>query len=267
MERQLLNTVTARRIKRFRLYEVRLPLGMMKCLLGLCLLLSIYSVAQTPKRGLILPVADSLLYEEDYCCILSPNKGWTAYDAPNGKPVGTLKRWGNKAKDDQVPFAIYLVAGKQKTRITKYQEIEYELYALQYNDSNKGFIQVADSLQSFWLNVAELQQTGFHALGWMDWMIRQSEKDLHFMAKEPGLRLRKEPHTTGEIIGSVRGDLFQIKLTRESQGVWNKVKVMKLKRDPCESGMDDNIDFEWEGWLKVLDDNGEPNLWRYTRGC
>ncbi|HNP53592.1 MAG TPA: hypothetical protein PKK69_03205 [Ferruginibacter sp.] len=234
--------------------------------LALSFLLSLNSFAQ-PHRGLILPTVDSMRYNEAYCCVLSPANGFQVYDQPNGRAIAVLKRVGNADQDDQVPFRLSLVAGKQKTRFAQFREIEYDLHAINYIDSVNGFIRIGDSLKSYWLSVSELLQQGFKPVSWMEVMMKQCEQDLHFLANEPGLRLRKEPHTGSEVIGLVRGDLFQIRLSREYNGLWNKVKVQKLKRDPCESGMDDNIEFEWEGWLKVIDDSGEPNLWRYTRGC
>ena len=83
------------------------------------------------------------------------------------------------------------------------------------------------------------------------------------------MRLRKEPNSNTEIIGSVRGDLFEIKLTNQTAGQWCKVKITKYREHPCWTDLSEkeNIEYKTEGWLKIIDDNGEPNLWNYTRGC
>jgi hypothetical protein len=239
-----------------------------KCLL-LLLLVPCIGYAQTFTRGLIMPSVDSLKFEESYCCVLSPAKGFSVYDSPNGKIIGTLKRLGNVKEDDQAPYKIYLVSGAKKIKVNQFEEIDYDLYAIKYTDSVNGFIMILDTLNSNWLNVDELKQQGFKPVRWMDYMINTCREDLSFYPNEPGLRLRKEPNASSELIGSVRGTLFKIKLSGECSGQWNKVKVIKLKQDPCDGGLSDeeNIEYQMEGWLKVLDDRGEPNLWRYTRGC
>ena len=115
----------------------------------------------------------------------------------------------------------------------------------------------------------EIEKNGFRAINWRDQMITEGENTLGYFANEPGLRLRKEPNSESEIIGSVRGDLFEIKLTKTISGQWCKVKVKKYKEHPCNTDLEEaeNIESKTEGWLKIIDDNGEPNLWSYTRGC
>ena len=228
----------------------------------------LFTVGQEFHRGVIMPLVDSLQYAEKYCCILAPEKGFSVYDRPNGNLVGTLKRQVNK-QDDQAVYKIFLVTGSKKMKVDQYLEIEYDLYAINYTDSVDGFIKVLDTLKSCWINVAELKQKGFRAVNWRSFMMSLGEKDAGFYANEPGLRLRKEPNTNSEVIGSVRGDLFEIKLTAEISGQWNKVKIIKYKQSPCETELsnEENIEYRSEGWLKIIDDRGEPNLWRHTRGC
>lgn len=242
---------------------------MKKSILSIIILFPILIFAQSAKRGIIVPIIDSLETSEKYCCILSPEDGFSVYDNPNGKVIGTLKRIGNIKKDDQVPYKIYLVTGKKIVKINNYQEISYEIYAINYTDSIQGFVKVLDTSKNYWLKVAEITQKGFKTVNWFDHLINQSEHVLGYYAKEPGLRLRTEPNSNSEIIGSVRGDLFEIKLSKETIGQWCKVKIIKYKEHPCNTELteEQNIEYKSEGWLKIVDDNGEPNLWNYTRGC
>ncbi|MDR6969619.1 hypothetical protein J2X31_003652 [Flavobacterium arsenatis] len=221
------------------------------------------------KRGLIVPLVDSLKYSEEYCCILLPEQGFSVYDGPKGKIIGTIKRIGDKKTDDQVPYKIYFVSGNKKAEVNNYREIGYELFALNYTDSVQGYLKILDPLKNHWLNVSEIKKHGFKAMSWRDFMIGQSQDVLGYYANEPGLRLRKKPNTDGEIISSVRGDLFEIKLTTETYGQWCKVKVTKYREHPCNTELNEkeNIEYKTEGWLKIIDDNGEPNLYNYTRGC
>ena len=57
--------------------------------------------------------------------------------------------------------------------------------------------------------------------------VRLSVSRHFYDTNEPGLRLRKEPSSKSDVIGSVRGDLFEIKLTTETSGQWCKVKITK----------------------------------------
>jgi hypothetical protein len=242
---------------------------MKKIFLTFIFSLPIVVFGQQFKRGIIIPSIDSLKKSEKYCCILSPEQGFSLYDNPKGKVIGILKRIGNAKKDDQVPYKIYLVTGNQKVKVDNYREIGYELYAINYTDSIQGFVKVLDTSKSYWLCVSGIKKQGFKAMSWLDHLIKKSENKLGYYANEPGLRLRKEPNSNSEIIGSVRGDLFEIKLTNQTVGQWCKVKITKYKEHPCGTDLSEkeNIEYNTEGWLKIIDDNGEPNLWNYTRGC
>ncbi|MBS0027647.1 SH3 domain-containing protein [Chitinophaga sp. 22321] len=242
---------------------------MKKAIAILLFLIPIAVFGQAFKRGIIIPAIDSLQNSAKYCCILSPEQGFSVYDKPAGKVIGTLKRSGNPKKDDQVPYKIYLVSGDRKEKVDNYREIGYELYAINYTDSVGGFVKVLDTLKSYWLSVAEIKRQGFKTVCWLDHLMKQSGNELGYYANEPGLRLRKAPDLNSEVIGSVRGDLFEIKLTGEIEGQWGKVKITKYKEHPCNTSLSEkeNIAYKTEGWLKVIDDNGEPNLWSYIRGC
>lgn len=242
---------------------------MKKIIFELLFLFPLLVFGQNVKRGIIVPAIDSLKISEKYCCILSPEQGFSVYDNPNGKIIGTLKRIGDIKKDDQVPYKIYFVTGNKKVQIENYIEIGYEIYAINYTDSIQGFVKVLDTSKNYWLSVAEIRKQDFKVISWFDHLIKQSKNALGYYANDPGLRLRKEPNSNSEIIGSVRGDLFEIKLTTETFGQWCKVKAIKYKEHPCNTELteEQNLEYITEGWLKVIDDNGEPNLWSYTRGC
>lgn len=238
-------------------------------ILSLLLLVPLFIFGQTGKRGIIVPAIDSLMTSENYCCVLSPPQGFNVYDNPNGTVIGTLKKVGDVKKDDQVPYTIYFVTGNKKVKVDNYREIAYEIYAINYTDSMQGFVKVLDPLKSYWLHVDEISKQGFKTVSWLDHLINQSEHQLGYYATEPGLRVRKEPNSTSELIGSVRGDLFEIKLTDNTQGQWCKVNITKYKEHPCNTELseNENVEYTSEGWLKIIDDTGEPNLWSYTRGC
>lgn len=242
---------------------------MKKLICSFILFIPILLFAQTAKRGIIVPAVDSLKYSDNYCCVLSPPQGFSVYDSPKGKVIGTLKRVGDKKKDDQFAYKIYLVSGGTKLAVDNYREVGYEIFAINYTEAKEGFVKVLNEEKSYWLNVSEIEKQGFKTVAWLDHLIAESKTNLGYYANEPGLRLRKAPNVTSEILKSINGDLFEIKLTNQTNGQWCKVKVKKYKEHPCNSDLDekDNLEYELEGWLKVIDDDGELNIWSYTRGC
>ena len=242
---------------------------MIKQILTFIFMIPLLLSGQTFKSGIIVPDTAAIKNSETMCCILSPPEGFSVYDNPKGNVIGTLKRMGNIEKDDQVPYKIYLVVGDKKVKVNKYREIGYELYAINFIDSIDGFVKVLDREKNYWLSVSEINNQGFIIESWMEHLIKKSETVLGYYANEPGLRVRKQPNVTSEIIGSVRGDLFEINLTTNINGKWCRVKITKYKEHPCNSELSDdqNIEYKTEGWMKIIDDNGEPNLFSYTRGC
>ncbi len=224
---------------------------------------------QTPNKGVIITKIDSLKYSKKICCILSPEQGFTAYNKPNGKVIGKIKRIGSIEKNDQFAYEIYFVSENENIKLTDYVQVGYEILALTFTESIDGFVKIKNQTTPIWFSVDEVKQLGFKVVNWIDYMVLNSKKVLGYYAKEPGLRIRTEPNNVSKIIGSVQGDLFEIKLTKNISGQWAKVKITKHKEHPCNTDLDKeaNIEYKTEGWMKIIDDNGEPNLWSYGKGC
>ncbi|MEO4005489.1 SH3 domain-containing protein [Flavobacterium sp. CAU 1735] len=227
-------------------------------------------VKKTQEAGLILPVVDSLRESEQYCCVVSPESGFTVYDKPGGKAIGILKREINK-DDDQSPYGLYFISekGKQLIETEEYKEIGYDLFAINYNDKITGYVRVLDSRRSYWLHMDEINRKGFKTVSWMEHLLKERTTVLGYYANEPGLKLRKEPNSNSEVIRTIRGDLLEIKLSEKVSGQWCKVNITKYKEHPCDTELSEseNTVEQTEGWLKIIDDNGEPNIWSYIKGC
>lgn len=219
-----------------------------------------FCMGQTYTKGLILPDNDS----DSNCCILSPMSGLDLYDQPGGKKVASLKRTSDE-------YSIYLLKNGKETKIEleSLKEIGYEIFAIKFIDKVDGFVKVLDEFGGYWLSINEMKKKDFDAVSWMDFLIRYTDKVLGYYAEDPGLRLRATPGIDGEVTGSVKGDLFEIKLSRKTNGSWNLVTVTKYREHPCGASFseEENLEYKTEGWMKVVDDDGEPNIWFYTRGC
>jgi hypothetical protein len=55
----------------------------------------------------------------------------------------------------------------------------------------------------------------------------------------------------------------------DKQDNWVNINVKKYKEHPCVSELNENelIEEKFEGWVKIVTDNGLPNVWYYSRGC
>lgn len=224
--------------------------------------------AQT--AGLILPKVDSLRHAENYCCILSPQEGFTVYDSPNGKSIGTLKREIN-TYDDQSPYKIYIFSDTTKHLVdaASYREIGYDLFAINYTAMVDGYVHILESNKHIWLKIDELEKKGFMPIDWMTYLLQERNVVMGYYANKPGLQLRKEPKSTSELIRTISGDLFEIKLTKHVSGPWHKVLITKHKEHPCQTDLNEreNTMYKTEGWIKIVDDDGEPTIWSYLKGC
>jgi hypothetical protein len=240
---------------------------------SLVILFSAFSqltLAQVLQNGLILP---PLANRESYCCIYTPKDGFTVYNAPDGIALGKLTKNASENKGNQAPYRIYFVnlVTREETELQQknFQEIGDEIWCIRYFERRNGFVRVADKAVDFWLAENEIKKSGFAITEWQTFLSDNSETLLGLYANEPGLNLREEPLKESNLLKTLRGDLFEIKPTKEHRGLWTKVKVVKRKQHPCESnlGEKENVEYTLEGWIKIVDDSGTPNVFFYARGC
>jgi len=238
-------------------------------ILTFLILLSHWSLGQVLQNGLILPSASS---KENSCCIYSPKDGFTVYENPGGLIVGKLTRDASKNQSEQSDYEIDFVdiSTKSKTKVGRenFREVGYETWCVTYFERRDGFVRVVNEKSNYWLNEAEIQKLGFAVVEWQEFL-SNNENLMGFYANEPGLNLREGPTKESRILKTLRGELYEISPTIEHNGLWTKVKIVKRKQHPCESSITekDNIEYELEGWIKIVDDSGEPNVWYYARGC
>ena len=221
--------------------------------------------------GLILPIVDSLRYRCNYGSVLSPETGFTVYDKPNGKAIGKVKL-EPKEGDSQSFYDLHFISGTHKQLVapSEYYEIAYALFAISYNDMIDGYVRVFDSRKNHWLKIDEIKREGFTTVNWTNFLIKESMTDsvIGYYANEPGLKLRKEPNANSDVICTIRGEFLAIKLSEKVSGQWCYATIVKYRELPCETIMDEekNIEYKKTGWVKIIDDNGAPNIWSFT-GC
>jgi hypothetical protein len=244
----------------------------MKRIIFILLIMSNFSLAQTHQSGLILPDL-SKVDEREICCIYTPKEGFSVFESPNGQKVGKLSRQLDGQKNDQEHYKLYFTPlssqNPKQIEISNFQEIGYEVFAIPYFERKEGFVRVLNHTRNFWLNEDEIEIKGFKIENWQNFLFSMVGDLLGFYASDPGLNLRKEPNQHSELIATLKGHLFEISPLDQHEGSWTKVKVKKYKEHPCESSLtqDEMIEIEWEGWIKIIDDNDSPKVWYYSRGC
>lgn len=236
----------------------------------LFLILNTQVSGQVLQNGLIMPKQTE---REGICCVYAPEKGFSVYNKPGGEKIGILTRNIDQNYGGESYYQIYLVDGKTKKasqiELDNFQEIGYQIWAITYFERRSGFVRIINGKYNYWLNEREIDKQGFKLTEWQDFLSENTGYLMGYYAKTPGLNLREGPDTDSKIIRALRGVTNQIMPTREHTGPWTKVKVIIHKENPCRTNLaeDNNIQQELEGWIKIVDDNGRPNVWYNAEGC
>jgi hypothetical protein len=227
-------------------------------------------LGQFLQNGLILP---QKIDKSEAFCVYSPIEGFTLYDNPNGMKIGLLTKMVESNTGDQAASRLFYVNNSTKKEklidVWTFTQIGYEIWAINYFERKNGFVRVIDKSLNLWINENEIIGEKFKITEWQEFLIDNSGKVLGFYANDPGINLRDSPSPNGKILKELVGDLLEIHPFRESNGLWTKVKVIKRIEEPCTGKLSDkeNVEYTIEGWIKIVDDNGLPNLWYYPRGC
>ncbi|MFH6605184.1 SH3 domain-containing protein [Maribacter algicola] len=218
-------------------------------------LLTNYLNAQEVTKGLILPDEGF-----DVCCYYIPTSGLTIYNQPNGATAGKLTL-GTPDNNKEVYSASIQVNGKNENfGYPNLQMVGYEIMAMTFKDARSNFVQLQNG---YWLDIDELTSKQLKVASWMDYTI---EKDTEWYANDPGLNLRESPSTDSKILATLKGDLWGIRPTDQTNGNWCKVEVIQYRKHPC-SGEDNLIISTLVGWVKLISDEQTSNVWNYGKGC
>ncbi|MCC9166490.1 hypothetical protein [Pontibacter harenae] len=244
----------------------------MKRVLFFFLLITNFCSAHTYQNGLIIPNF-SKVEEDEVCCVYLPKGGFTVYSSPGGQQTGKLMRMEENKNDDQAPYKLFFrhstVKALKKVDLSNLEEVGYEVWAISYFERRDGYVRVIEKTNDFWLSEDEIKLKGFNLVEWQSFLNSKAGDVLGFYANELGLKLREAPNLNSKSLFTMKGDLFEINLLKLYKGTWAKVKVRKYKEHPCVSDLkqDEIIEFELDGWVKLVDDVGRPNVWYYSRGC
>ncbi|MEL6253929.1 MAG: SH3 domain-containing protein [Bacteroidota bacterium] len=224
-----------------------------------------FTLSQTPEVGLILPPEE---FGSNYqCCIAIPLTGFTLYkEAKSNSIAGCILPTSEKNTRERYNFQTQPTSDGKMIDLKDFHRMSYEISCLKYLEISQGFVKINES---YWIKKEELETMGFQLSSWMDFLVKNSGNFLGYYANDPGLNLRRGIGTEYEKILTMKGDEMEISLTGEVKGLWAKVKLKQYKEHPCnqmEAG-EPQILNTYEGWAKILDDSGTPNIHYYAGGC
>lgn len=231
---------------------------------------AVTAFGQNRNQGLIIPPPDVSAYGE-LCCLYFPDATLDLYNAPGSEIVAKLSRKKDEnGKPDPNSLLLQDINGQNAETLdyTYLDEINGEIAGIFYTERSNGFIRIFGNKGNYWLKITDIESTGFRVMGWQEHMSEVAGQVLGYYANEPGLNLRTSPSAGAAKILTLKGDLFEITPTKEHKGNWTRVKIKKYKQHPCEGlSEEENLEYEKEGWVKIVDDSGSPNVFNYTRGC
>lgn len=236
-----------------------------------------HTINSENNAGLLIPDVEKLteLPHENYAYL--PEGGLTLYAAPNGKAVSKLSRFCpvGKFSDGQLRMFVLPLENENDCRQVTLSHLVHrsdETYVIPFRQNIDGHVLLFDDekLGPTWACVTDITAKHFNVVGWKDYLIA---RQLPAFAKGNGLNLRQSPYSDAARIIVVKGDAMQIWLTGYDEGMcegaWCKVTVKVFQENPCTTSApeSENLQKEYVGWIKLVDDNGQPNVYINTKGC
>lgn len=218
-------------------------------------LLTSFLNGQEIKKGLILPDEGF-----DVCCYYIPTSGLTIYNQPNGTQVGNLTLVEPDNNGESYSASIQINDEQRKFSYKNFEMVGYETMAMTFKNASSNYVQLNNG---YWLSVDELTSKQLKLTSWLKYII---EKETEWYANDPGLNLKESPSSDSKIIARLKGDLWGLTPTNETNGNWCKVTVTHYREHPC-SGNDNLVIETFTGWIELISTKQTPNVWNYGKGC
>ncbi len=189
------------------------------------------------------------------------------YDAPNGKTEGSL----GVEENIYAPGTRTIIwrdgkFGGPRMHIPDEAVISigYEIQGLIVHEERDGHLKIMyrEGEIISWIAIEELQKEGFIYQPWISFM---SDPNRTFFTMSYGMNIREQPNINATRILTVKGDQFEIEPTGKTKGLWAEVVIKEYNSVYCEEPH--HLIKTYHGWMKILDDEGFPNVWFYPKGC
>ncbi|PJZ43752.1 hypothetical protein [Leptospira brenneri] len=167
-------------------------------------------------------------------------------------------------KINSIKFRPILNINNQKSFINT-EMIAYDGIAIIFYLNNENFYEIkAENINySIWVKNSDLAKIGLEPYLWINFF-KKFQKHLYPLTP---LNLRSAPQNTGDKIALVKDERFEIILTGKIKNNWAQANIREYVNNEQDCGLNPKVLKEYTGWIKIIDDNGTPNVWFYPKGC
>ncbi|MEP5612768.1 MAG: hypothetical protein ABJP45_10990 [Cyclobacteriaceae bacterium] len=255
-----------------------------KFFIGLiCLLAYAATFAQSNQGGFLSP-NDSLIKTYPYeNVILIPSEPLVFYDAPNGAfagrifpgiPPNTPGTPPNLSKQDSMYYATIMGA------VIRPQLLDWSYFFQTFDDrlhipfdrQEKGFVRVLYGGFTGWISLEDLDAKRFKPIYWTEFY--GAEGMVLTTPPNSTCALRASPYADAEVLVRLDEDHFETQVIsfddgRTTEGFFAKVRATHFNVHPCYDGSyeGDNVIDVYEGWIQLVDENGQPLVRHNPGGC
>ena len=134
-----------------------------------------------------------------------------------------------------------------------------------YINNKNGLLEISDGL---WIKEYDLKKKGFRSINIMKYLIEKTDEVMGYYPNSPGINLYTSPSTSSNVVLNMEGDLYDISLINEISGRWCKVEVNQYKEHPCGGGTPEELIINhFSGWIILVDEEMNPRVYNYDKGC
>jgi len=238
------------------------------CYLLLMLTNSIFSQQEKYGIGLITPVL--LIVDLDYGDWSFENIDTYELELYSSPGVLSGSCLINEKNNSNQTLNYYIQDGggdKAFLQKTKSAFLWYSVkaYVLVYQQIKEGFVQVKMNNKKYWLSIDNLAAFNFKVASWQAYL-QQTSLPLETIYN---MNIRMEPRATSEKVGLTKINksdteaYHSIKVLERFNKQWGEIELSfwQNKKACCKA---DAPISKLKGWIKLVDDDGSPNLYPQT---
>jgi hypothetical protein len=185
------------------------------------------------------------------------------FDGPSGKSVGSIikKNSLNILYQINAKGFPYRVADKDLVELLPHG------YCLKFFEIRDNFVKVLvnSTGRGYWISLKEMAYLRYKSMNWVTWM--KSSKEVFYPMVDVGINLRSAPDQKSNKVELLKGNHYAITLSGNTEGSWAEASVSYYAVPPCKGNQKVAASKVMQGWIKVIDDAGMPNIWYYPQGC